>query len=205
MVDKYHFIITNLDAQTIDLEPFQYSGANITILRMIDTTSNPIIKYAEYVNNLPKDMKPEAVNGDTPEENPNNEDVPKDDDNESIEPKVDEDGEKQGGEGEEEEKEENGEEEKGEEEIEAEGKLKMIDLSNFNQIINSFTGFNLETVRLQTALLYDGVILLAETFKQLGFEQIQAANVYCTGNESMWEKGLSISNFLRNVCFGLIF
>lgn len=35
--------------------------------------------------------------------------------------------------------------------------------------------------------------------KQLGLDQIQPTNIYCMGNESMWEKGLSISNFLRNV------
>lgn len=60
--------------------------------------------------------------------------------------------------------------------------------------------FNLEAMRLQTALVYDGVILLAETFKQLGLEQIEPISLYCIGNDTMWEKGLSISNFMRNVC-----
>lgn len=65
--------------------------------------------------------------------------------------------------------------------------------------LHSFAGFNVDTVRLQTALIYDGIFLLAETMKQLGLDQIQPTNIYCMGNESMWEKGLSISNFLRNV------
>lgn len=54
-------------------------------------------------------------------------------------------------------------------------------------------------MRLQTALVYDGVQLLADTFKQLGPVQIQPVEIYCNGNESMWEKGASISNFMRNV------
>lgn len=59
-------------------------------------------------------------------------------------------------------------------------------------------------MRLQTALVYDGVILLTETFKQLGLEQIQPINLYCIGNDTMWEKGLSISNFMRNVCLVML-
>lgn len=35
MTDEHQFIITSLDMHTIDLEPFQYSGANITGFRMV--------------------------------------------------------------------------------------------------------------------------------------------------------------------------
>ncbi|CAO1385800.1 unnamed protein product [Diamesa tonsa] len=35
MTDQHKFLITSLDMHTIDLEPFQYSGANITGLRLI--------------------------------------------------------------------------------------------------------------------------------------------------------------------------
>ena len=79
MVDKYHFIITNLDAHTIDLEPFQYSGANITILRLIDTSSAPVSEYAEYMTNKAKEEaeKP-PEDGEPNEDNPD--DRPPDDD-----------------------------------------------------------------------------------------------------------------------------
>lgn len=56
-------------------------------------------------------------------------------------------------------------------------------------------------MRIQTALLHDGIILLAETFKQLGIDQIQPSEIYCGANDSMWENGISISNFMRNVNF----
>lgn len=49
LIEKYEFIITNLDAHTIDLEPFQYSDASITLVRMIDTTSAILTEYAEYL------------------------------------------------------------------------------------------------------------------------------------------------------------
>lgn len=41
MTDQHHFILTNFDAHTIDMEPFQYSGTRITTLRIIDP-KNPI-------------------------------------------------------------------------------------------------------------------------------------------------------------------
>lgn len=41
-----NIIITNLDAQAIDLEPFQYTGANITLFRII----NPDQPIQEFKN-----------------------------------------------------------------------------------------------------------------------------------------------------------
>lgn len=63
MIDKYNYIITNLDAHTIDLEPYQYSGANITVLRTIDTTSPILASYAEYLKNQPEEEKKEGEEG----------------------------------------------------------------------------------------------------------------------------------------------
>lgn len=60
------------------------------------------------------------------------------------------------------------------------------------------TEFDPAVIRLQSGLLHDGVILLAETFKQLGLDQIQPIEIGCE-NGTMWENGLSISNFMRNV------
>lgn len=37
MTKHYRWIITNLDAHSINLEPYQYSGANITTFRLLDT------------------------------------------------------------------------------------------------------------------------------------------------------------------------
>lgn len=49
LIDKYQFIITNLDAHTINLEPFQYGDAGITLVQMVDTNSEILLDYAEYL------------------------------------------------------------------------------------------------------------------------------------------------------------
>lgn len=36
MSDQHQYIITSLDFHTIDLEPFQHGGTNITGLRIVD-------------------------------------------------------------------------------------------------------------------------------------------------------------------------
>lgn len=70
LVDTYQIILTNLDAHTIDLEPYQYGGANITTLRMIDATSVSLTEYAEYMNKVAKDeMKKDEAENENPDEN----------------------------------------------------------------------------------------------------------------------------------------
>lgn len=49
LIDKYQFIITNLDAHTIDLAPFQYSDAGITLVQMVDTSSDILTDYVDYL------------------------------------------------------------------------------------------------------------------------------------------------------------
>lgn len=41
MTKHYRWIITNLDAHSVDLEPYQYSGVNITVFRILNT-NHPI-------------------------------------------------------------------------------------------------------------------------------------------------------------------
>ncbi|XP_066262906.1 glutamate receptor ionotropic, kainate 2-like [Euwallacea similis] len=58
--DHYHYIITNLDLGTIDLEPFQYGGANITGIRLFDPTESKAVSFqSEIVKtlNLPEEEK----------------------------------------------------------------------------------------------------------------------------------------------------
>lgn len=43
MTDEHQFIITSLDMHTIDLEPFQYSGTNITGFRIV-SPQDPLVK-----------------------------------------------------------------------------------------------------------------------------------------------------------------
>nr|QUP79589.1 ionotropic receptor 3 [Monochamus saltuarius] len=46
MTDMYSYIIANLDMQTIELQPYQYAGTNITGIRMINPESQEVIATA---------------------------------------------------------------------------------------------------------------------------------------------------------------
>lgn len=48
MTDHHQFIITSLDMHTIDLEPFQYSGTNITGLRLINPTDEVVKRVTDF-------------------------------------------------------------------------------------------------------------------------------------------------------------
>lgn len=46
--DKHQFIITSLDMHTIDLEPFQHSGANITGVRLVVPEDSNVRQVTEF-------------------------------------------------------------------------------------------------------------------------------------------------------------
>ncbi|XP_077258756.1 glutamate receptor ionotropic, kainate 2-like [Temnothorax americanus] len=45
--DKYKVIVTSLDLQTLDLEPYQYSGVNFTGVRLIDPEDPTVLKILD--------------------------------------------------------------------------------------------------------------------------------------------------------------
>lgn len=47
MTDQHNFLITNFDAHTVDLEPYQYAGTNITGFRLVDPENEILKKFAE--------------------------------------------------------------------------------------------------------------------------------------------------------------
>lgn len=192
---------------------------------MVDAESEPLAAYAEYMKKKTAEeeqkKKEEEEKGDGEGENadsePKNEEnadgdapeepaAPEEDGKENAEDGGDDKGDKD----EEKEEEEDEKKEEEEEEEEDDGNLVMCrPISKIYSIISNFgslsfcVGFNTDSVRLQTALIHDGMVLLADTLKQLGLDQIQPSSLFCK-NDSAWEKGLSISNFMRNVmCFRL--
>lgn len=54
-------------------------------------------------------------------------------------------------------------------------------------------------IETHTALLYDGVMLLAESLKQLGAMHIQTKSKFCEDSESVDRNGYTITNFMKNV------
>lgn len=59
-------------------------------------------------------------------------------------------------------------------------------------------GLTAQKMQLNTALVYDSVLLISEAFKQLDIEQIKPKKLSCI-NYTTWENGNSITNFMRNV------
>lgn len=53
-------------------------------------------------------------------------------------------------------------------------------------------------ITVQSALIFDGVLLLAEAFKQFETDQVRSKKMDCRSDDA-WESGNSISNFARNV------
>lgn len=180
LVDDYQIILTNLDAHTIDLEPYQHGGANITTISMVDAASESMTAYAEYMKKkAAEDKKEKKVEGEGEGEGEESADAePKNEENadggeaaaapEDAKENV-EDGEEsktdEGGN----EEEQKSDEKKEEEEDEVEGRPTQVPpYSTYHNHLFIFlfrVDFNTESVRLQTALIHDGIVLLTDAMK----------------------------------------
>lgn len=50
-----------------------------------------------------------------------------------------------------------------------------------------------------TALIYDGIMILAEAIKQLGADQIVPEDIDCDDSSSVWPSGFTLTNFMKSV------
>lgn len=50
-----------------------------------------------------------------------------------------------------------------------------------------------------TALIYDGIMILAEAMKQLGAAQIQPQSIDCDDKSSVWPTGFTLTNYMKSV------
>lgn len=55
LTEHYHYIVMTLDAATINLEPFQYSGTNFTLIRMVNPSSPLMQQFEAYMKGLEGD------------------------------------------------------------------------------------------------------------------------------------------------------
>lgn len=58
VTDNYNFIINNLDIESINLKPYTYGGANITVFRILDSENNEMKIFEEF---LREEMANEAA------------------------------------------------------------------------------------------------------------------------------------------------
>lgn len=63
MTDYHQFLITTLDMHTIDLEPYQYSGTNITSIRMVDPESEIVQQVATFISESESSNGEEVLEG----------------------------------------------------------------------------------------------------------------------------------------------
>ncbi|KRT86879.1 hypothetical protein AMK59_510 [Oryctes borbonicus] len=57
MTSSYYYIITNLDLQTLHLEPYKYSNSNITGIRIVDPEAEAVQRLTTLINNKQLDFE----------------------------------------------------------------------------------------------------------------------------------------------------
>lgn len=56
-----------------------------------------------------------------------------------------------------------------------------------------------DVVSLRAALIYDAVMVFAMAIKELGSEQVSPVPILCNDPTSVWNKGYTILNYMKNV------
>lgn len=57
----------------------------------------------------------------------------------------------------------------------------------------------LDVMSLRAALIYDAVMTFASAIQQLGSDQVTTVSVRCDDADSVWNKGFTILNYMKNV------
>lgn len=143
LTKSYRWIITNLDAHSLDLNLFRYGATNITTFRILN--NNHSIFQTKMVD---------------PKEIPNNDEI--------IDSNFDD------------------------------SSISDIDLTP-NDIIPVYPEKFVKSMGLQESLIYDAVMIYAMTIKQLGSEYIVTMPIYCNDPSTSWDKGYTITNFMKSV------
>lgn len=145
LTKSYRWIITNLDAHSLDLNQFRYGATNITTFRILNESHS--IFQTEMVD---------------PNQIPNND--------ETIDDNFDD------------------------------SSITNIDLTPID-MIPVYPDKFIKPIGLQESLIYDAVMIYAKALKQLGSEQIVTKPISCNDPSTSWNKGYTITNFMKNVRF----
>lgn len=76
--------------------------------------------------------------------------------------------------------------------------MKIVSCSTFPIYIR-LIGLSAEHIRVDTALMFDAVLLFAESLTTLGGKQFQTMSLQCSDTTS-WRYGLSVLNTMSTVC-----
>lgn len=70
ITDNYNFLINNLDIESINLKPYSYGGANITVFRILNSENNDMKMFDEF---LREEMAAAAAEESADEQSPDEE------------------------------------------------------------------------------------------------------------------------------------
>lgn len=150
LTKSYRWIITNLDAHSLNLDQFRYGATNITTFRILNKTHS--IFQTEMVN-----LKDIPTNDETID------DINFDDS--SID--------------------------------------NNINMTPNNDMMPVYPEKFVNSIGLQESLIYDAVMIYARVIKQLGSKQIVTMPISCNDPSTSWNKGDTITNFMKNVSFNM--
>lgn len=198
LTDEHQFIITSLDMHTIDLEPFQHSGANITAARLISPDDSFVKEITEtfaemYKKTLKKRKAEQEENEENGEENDGGggggeeeeEDGEKKDDDDGDDEYDDDDEEQEEDENDEDQNDDNtnGNED---EEGEGDGEKEEEPEEEEDEILEGLTA---DKMRLDTALTFDAVLLFSEIVKFSG--GVRSKSIDCSSDAEQRQHGIS--------------
>ncbi|XP_014247015.1 glutamate receptor ionotropic, kainate 2-like isoform X1 [Cimex lectularius] len=172
---EYNYIITSLDFQYIDLEPFKWSGTNMTGIRIVKPTT-------DYFKKVVAPWFSEENGDGTDEEEGDNYDMLDDQHmrrkrfqntgyGDISDPEI------------------------ANEEDQLEGEAKEADEDGDNQPEEETPEEPIKIPMTQTALIHDGVQLFAKAIENLGM-QVSPRSIDCDQSRA-WEHGYSVRNYMK--------
>jgi ABC-type amino acid transport substrate-binding protein len=206
LTDEHQFIITSLDMHTIDLEPFQHSGTNITAARLVSSDDSFVKEitdaFAEMYKKTLKERKKKEKeekeqegdeengggddNGEANESDDDDDDEDEDEEEQEEEEEnetSDNNDEENNEEEEENETSDNNDEENNEEEEETDNKEEE---EEEEEILEGLTP---EKMRLDTALTFDAILLFSEVVKIS--DGITSKSIDCNNDSELRQHGIS--------------
>jgi len=173
LTDQFQFIITSLDMHTIDLEPFQHSGTNITGARMI-SPDDPFVKeitdfFIEKHKSEKESKEKTSDDDDDDDENEDNEDGDNDEEEEEPDENKENNEDDENNENEDEDSKDTDENEEEEDEIPE--------------------GLTPDKMRLDTALTFDAVLLFSQIVKIS--DSVRSKSIKCDDDSQQRAHGIS--------------
>lgn len=181
--DEHQLIVTSLDMHTIDLEPFQHSGTNITAARLVQPDSEFVKQITEEFIEMYEKTKKKREEEEEEEKGSEGEasEGGGDDDEKEYEDEYENSEEDESDDDEKKDSDDNSENEDGDDEKEDENDEEEEE----DPILE---GLSAEKIRLDTALTFDAMLLFSEIVKLNG---VGPKEIECGNDNDLRQHGIS--------------